>query len=354
MVATSGSGAADGSGGVPNELAPTWRSELGAHGIEKASISFREGGAVVVHIWEVGWIGDTAHTFEETGELRSTKELVIPDAFAVDPGGRFHAVSTEGGCSLLVDGTHTASLGVSCHGAGYGFAGDGSFVSQVSCYGDEGTTYIRVFDVSDDALESETATDLPCTDARPLVLTDASRGRTLFTNQERPQIFVFDWAAARVRALSVHDESESSKATHVGTVVNMSLSHDGMRLITVGTNDGLAWLEPETYEVGGHLPDVPYFNLFDDCSSCKALSVSVLAWSADDEFYATTNAAGGIDIRETETHAVVTRLTPPIPSEDRIGWSSDYGPVQVSFSPEGESLVALYPDVVVAYDWELP
>jgi WD40 repeat protein len=126
-----------------------------------------------------------------------------------------------------------------------------------------------------------------------------------------------------------------------------------MHLATVGKSDGLAWLDPETYAVIARHPNVPYYTLFDACD-CRTLDASVLAWSPEGRYLATTSAGGGVDIRDAEKRLRIVTLTGPVDPTKDSNWSGEEGPLLVRFSPDGQRLVALYTDHVAVYATELP
>jgi hypothetical protein len=347
------------------ERAPAWTARADTYGVDKASISFHESGAANIHVWQWGGLGHSEKTFDSTGNLVPNEPPAlgddatsIDDAFAVDPDGRFHAVSTEGGCRVVVDEADIAKFGGSCEG-GYGFAPDGSHVSQVSCNADVSLIHVRVFDVRSGVVKHDKVTDLTCGsnsprfETPPLVVTDVSRSRTMFASPEHPQIFVFYWDDDTVRKVSVYGDGQPSDLPDTGTVHNISLSYDGLRMAAVGATGGLAWLDPETYEITNRNPNVRSFTLFDECD-CRTLQASVIAWSRDGRYFATTSATGGLDLRETESQRRLMTLTAPTPPGSDSNLSSERGPVLARFSPNGEKLVALYPSLVSAYDLGLP
>lgn len=351
-------------GPVP-EQAPFWTAKVSPYGVDKASVSFAEAGSITVHVWQWAGFGDLEYTFDAAGMVIQNPQLDleeglvgVADAFAVDPEGRFHVLDSEGGCRLSVDRRDVGRLAESCDG-GYGFAQDGSFVSRVSCSADSAFTHVEVFDVDNRELKHEKVLSLACGtstphfETAPLVVTDARRSRTIFSSPEHAEIFVFDWLKDTLVEFPIHRDARAVDSHGTGTILAMSLSEDGMHLATVGKSDGLAWLEPETYAVIARHPNVPYYTLFDACD-CRTLDASVLAWSPEGRYLATTSAGGGVDIRDAEKRLRIVTLTGPVDPTKDSNWSGEEGPLLVRFSPDGQRLVALYPDHVAVYATELP
>lgn len=373
LGSTSTGGAASNAGETPSveleelddslvvERDALWAVEVGLYGIDQASISFLDSGVVRVHVWQAAGFDDTEYTYDAAGTLTSDQPAnvgdypSISDAFAVDPEGRFHLVRSEGGCRVMIDRVDTGKFGDSCKG-GYGFARDGSYVSQVLCSEDSTSTRIRVHDVSRRALTYEKTIPLSCDASTvhyptpPIVLTDAQRTRTIFSSPEHPQIWVFDWTSDEVLELPTHRDVNAAGGA---TVLNLSLSADGSRLVSVGASDGLAALDPETYAIVQRLTAVPYFTVFDKCD-CRVLRSSVLAWSEDGRYLATTSTQGGVDVRDAQTLLRLVTLKPPANLTRNFNLSSQHGPVLVRFSPDAARLVALYPRHVAAYAVEPP
>lgn len=339
---------------------PVWAAVVDIYGVERASISFVEGGQVAVHIWQSAGFADVVFTFDAAGARASNPRVDdsaegVADAVAVSADGRFHVVESEGRCGIVVDGTDVAEFGDSC-GGGYGFSPDGSFVSQVACV--EGNTLVRVFDVRNRVLTHEKALPLVCGaglrfPTPPIIVTDGGRSRTIFSSPEDPRMFVYHWTEDVVREVAVHDGALPPEPAGTGTVLNLSLSEDGAQLASIGRNDGLAVLDADTYEVTTRRSTVPYYTLFAECD-CRTILASVIAWSKDGRYFATSGDAGGIDVRETDSQRRVATLSAPQRSDDVPTWSSTEGPVLVQFSPDGEALIALYPGQLVGYDVQLP
>jgi len=136
---------------------------------------------------------------------------------------------------------------------------------------------------------------------------------------------------------------------HEGTILNLSLSHDGQRLVSVGAADGLAWHDPKTLEVEARIADVPFFNLYDSCY-CTFLSESPVGWSPADEIYATAQRNGGIELRSVTTQKTLAVLEPPSdPEVIKMTYSKGFGPALIQFAPDLRHLVALYPQYAVGY-----
>lgn len=136
---------------------------------------------------------------------------------------------------------------------------------------------------------------------------------------------------------------------HEGTILNLSSSHDGQRLVSVGAADGLAWHDPETLEVEARVPEVPFFNMYDTCY-CTYLSESPVAWSPKDEIYATAQRGGGIELRSVATQKTLALLNAPFgPDVIKATYSNGFGPALIQFAPDLRHLVAVYPQYAVGY-----
>jgi len=234
------------------------------------------------------------------------------------------------------------------------FSADGSALGHHSCLSEQ--DHLLELDVYDTAsgerIASATA-NLPCLfgsdDWNALV--DSAHRRTLFANPNQDDLYVFDWATQSVTPHSIHRPFPRSlqPLNHEGTILNLSLSHDGTRLVSVGAADGLAWHDPNTLEVQSRVSDVPFFNIYDTCY-CTYLSESPVGWSPADEIYATAQQSGGIQLRSVATQKTLAVLDPPSdPELIKYTHSQGFGPALIEFAPDLRHLVALYPQYAVGY-----
>jgi len=193
---------------------------------------------------------------------------------------------------------------------------------------------------------------LPCIYGDLNMLVDASHRRTLFAHPARPELFVLDWDSETIATQAIHASAAVSVTpprNHEGTILNLALSPNGQELVTVGAADGLAWLNPDTLAVEARVPDVPFFNVYDNCY-CTYLSESPVAWSPTGDIYATGYAGGRIALRDRATEKLLGVLEPPTDHDVIVrATSTDFGPVLLQFSPDMRQLVALYPHVAVGY-----
>lgn len=364
-VGTAGGAAATGDGGaavaagggctdavcmLSAETSPLWVKSVQGYGRGAASIHFSESDA---------WVRIAVGEFERQSTLidRVTGELVpAPPAerqvVAEDTSGRRIARLVEDGCVVTLDGAETFRF----HGGfskNVQFSPDGSAIADYSCVSEqEELIQLDVYDTDSGQLLATARASLPCVFGDLTMLVDARHRRTLFGHPARSELFVLDWDSQTIATHAIHESAAVSTVVprnHEGTILNLELSPSGRAVVSVGAADGLAWLDSETLAVESRVPEVPFFNVYDQCY-CTYLSESPLGWSPSGDIYATSHPSGGIALREAANQRTLVVLEPPSDAEViRRSHSTDFGPVLIEFSPDMRHLVALYPNVAAGY-----
>lgn len=331
--------------------APLWVTRLTGYGRGPAWIRF-SGTDELVHI------GAGQINIVNTALERSTGRVVgVPEedrAFiATDASGRWIVRHLEQDC--VVFDQETTAFSFQCgSNQMVRFSADGSALAYHSCLSEQDQLIkLDVYDTGSGARIATTTANLPCLysgdDWNTLV--DSEHRRTLFAHPRQADLYLFDWATQTVTPRSIHQPSPPSlqPLNREGTNLNLSLSHDGQRLVSVGAADGLAWLDPQSLDVEFRMLDVPFFNLYDNCF-CTYLAESPVGWSPADEIYATAHRSGGIQLRSVSTQKTLGVLEPPSdPEVIKRASSSGFGPVLIQFAPTLRHLVALYPHYAVGY-----
>ena len=356
--AITGEGGASGEGTCSGETCrlavnptPLWATRLKSYGRGPAWIRFSETDDSVS-------VGAGQSLYFETALDRSSGQVVgVPKEdstfVATDASGRWVVHHPELDC-VVFDNQRTA---FSFRCAAYEevrFSGDGSALAHHSCLSElDQLLKLDVYDTASGVLIATTTANLPCLygDDDWNTLVDSEHRRTLFVHPQKDDLYVFDWATQSITSHSVHSSFPRSMQplNHEGTILNLSLSHDGQRLVSVGAADGLAWHDPKTLEVEARIADVPFFNLYDSCY-CTFLSESPVGWSPADEIYATAQRNGGIELRSVTTQKTLAVLEPPSdPEVIKMTYSKGFGPALIQFAPDLRHLVALYPQYAVGY-----
>jgi WD40 repeat protein len=351
-------GAAVGAGGgctktackLSAEPSPLWVTSVRGYGRGAASIHFSESDALVrVAAGEDQRELSIIDRF--TGELKPAPpaERAI---VAEDVSGQRVARLVEHECVVTLNGVETFRFhgGLPKH---VQFSPDGSALADYSCVSElEDVVQLDVYDTDRGQVLATAQASLPCVYGDLTMLVDAQRRRTLFGHPARSELFVLDWDSQTIATHAIHESAPVSTVVprnHEGTILNLKLSPNGQALASVGAADGLAWLNPDTLAVESRLPDVPFFNVYDQCY-CTYLSESPVAWSPSGDIYATSHPGGGIVLRELATQEDLVVLDPPNDAEViRRSHSNDFGPVLIELSPDMRHLVALYPNVAVGY-----
>jgi hypothetical protein len=331
--------------------APLWITRLKGNGRGPAWIRFSETERLV-HI-------GAGQDYTSTALDRATGQVVgLPKEdrtfVATDASGRWIVRQLEQDCVVFDD--ESTAFRFQC-GSNHmvRFSPDGSALAHHSCLSEpEELIKLDVYDTASGERIATTTANLPCLygDDDWNTLVDSVHRRTLFAHPQKNDLYVFDWAIQSVTPQSIHQPSPKSlqqPLNREGTILNLSLSHDAQRLVSVGAADGLAWHDHQTLDVEFRVPEVPFFNLYDKCY-CTYLAESPVAWSPADEIYATAHRGGGIELRSVTTQKTLAVLDPPSdPEVTRVANSSGYGPVLIQFSPDVRHLVALYPQYAVGY-----
>jgi WD40 repeat protein len=332
------------------EPSPLWVRSVRGSGRGPASIHFSESDELV----RVA-VGDFERELNiidrVTGELepapQAERQIVAEDA-----SGRRVARLVDDACVVTLDGAETFRFhgGFTKH---VQFSPDGSAIADYSCVSEqEQVIQLDVYDTDGGQVLATAQASLPCVYGDLTMLVDAQRRRTLFGHPARSELFVLDWDSQTIATRAIHESAPVSALAprnHEGTILNLELSPNGRALVSVGAADGLAWLDPDTLAVEARLPDVPFFNVYDQCF-CTYLSESPVGWSPSGDIYATSHASGGIALREVATQENLVVLEPPKDADViRRSLSTDFGPVLIEFSPDMRHLVALYPNVAVGY-----
>jgi hypothetical protein len=332
------------------EPSPLWITPLKGYGRGPAWIRFSATDELV-------YIGAGQDLFT-TALDRSTGQIVgIPQndrAFvATDASGRWVVRQSGQDCVAFKD--ESAVFRFQCTlNQMVRFSADGSALAHHSCLSEQDQLLeLAVYDTASGARIAATTLELPCLfggdDWNALV--DSQHRRTLFAHPAQSDLYVFDWATQAVTARSIHQPFPKSlqPLNHEGTILNLSLSHDGQRLVSVGAADGLAWHDVESLDVVSRIGDVPFFNIYDKCY-CTYLTESPVAWSPADEIYATAHHSGGIELRSVATQETLAVLDPPSdPEVIKRALSNGFGPALIQFAPDLRQLVALYPQYAVGY-----
>jgi WD40 repeat protein len=355
---TSSGGAAAGAGGgctkeackLSAEPSPLWVTSVTGYGLGAASIHFSESDQLV-RVAAGEYERESTIIDRVTGELKPApqpeREIVAEDA-----SGRRVARLVNDVCVVTLDGAETFRFhgGFSKH---VQFSPDGSAIADYSCVSEqEEVIQLDVYDTDSGQVLATAQAGLPCVYGDLTMLVDAQHRRTLFGHPARSELFVLDWDSQTIASHAIHERAPVSTVVprnHEGTILNLKLSPNGRALVSVGAADGLAWLDPDTLAVEFRLPDVPFFNVYDQCY-CTYLSESPVAWSPSGDLYATGHPSGGIALREGASQETLVVLEPPNDANViRRSLSTDFGPVLIEFSPDMRHLVALYPNVAVGY-----
>ncbi len=331
------------------EPAPRWVTRLDGYGRGPAWIRFVTGEQVYVGQGE---------NYATTVLARATGRIIgDPQAdrnfVATDTSGRWIVRQAEQDCVVL-DEERTAFRFECASEKMVRFSADGAALAHFWCVSEQGgSIQLDVYDTVRGERVATTRANLPClhrgSDWNALV--DSQRRRTLFAHPDKAELYVFDWETQSLSTRAPHRYVPVSvdPVNHEGTILSLASSHDQRRLVSVGAADGLAWLDPDTLEVGARVPEVPFFNLFANCF-CTYLTESPVAWSPADEIYATGRRGGGIQLRDATSQQTLGILEPPSgPDVIRNETSRDFGPALIQFSPDLRQLVALYPQYVVSY-----
>jgi WD40 repeat protein len=355
-TATGGAATAAGGGctrpacALSAEPSPLWVRSVPGYGRGAASIRFSESDTLV-RIAAGEYERETTLIDRVTGEfepvLQAERSIVAEDA-----SGRRVARLVDNACVITLDGAETFRLR-----GGFTknvqFSPDGSAIAAYSCVSErEEIIQLDVYDTETGQLIATARESLPCVFGDLTMLVDAQHGRTLFGHPARSELFVLDWDSQTIATHAIHQSAPVSALVprnHEGTILNLDLSPSGRAVVSVGAADGLAWLDADTLAVESRVPEVPFFNVYDQCY-CTYLSESPLAWSASGDIYATSHPGGGIALREVANQEDLVVLEPPSdPEVVRRALSTDFGPVLIEFSPDTRHLVALYPNVAVGY-----
>jgi hypothetical protein len=328
---------------------PRWVTKLKGSGRGAAQIDF-SGDAKVVRVG-VGEQDYSVTTLNlATGELvaqPTTTRWVV----ASDPSGS-RLVSAREDCVVSIDGSETFHFGCGRPGA-VRFSSNGAAIANHYCLAEpDGGLQLETYDAASGQRIASARAELPCFYGDLNVLVDVEGRRTLFGHPERSELFVFDWETQTIDTRAIHEFAPISNQrpfNREGTVLNLALSPDRQHLVSVGAADGLALLEPDSLAVELRIPDVPFFNVYDQCYTTY-LDESPVAWSRAGEILASARPGGGIALRDVATGKQIGGLDPPTdPEVIRSACSSEFGPVLMNFSPDMRSLVVLYPGHASAY-----
>lgn len=356
---TGGAGASGGEGACIGEACslavnpvPLWATRLKSYGRGPASIRFSSTDTLVYVGAGLNYFNTPIDRF--TGEVAGDPNL-DRSFIASDPSGRWVVRRLEKDCGAFADESQSPAFHFECYLSEWiQFSADGSALARHSCLSEpDHLLGLEVYDTESGARIAKTTANLPCLNGGDdwNVLVDSQHRRTLFAHPLESDLYVFDWATQSVTHQPVHEPSPRSRQplNHEGTILTLSLSHDGQKLVSIGAADGLAFHDAETLTVELRVPGVPFFNLFDSCY-CAYLSESPVAWSPADEIYATAHSSGGIELRSVATQKTLGVLEPPSdPESIKAALSSGYGPVLIQFAPDLRHLVALYPQYAVGY-----
>jgi hypothetical protein len=352
--ATSGAGGACAGEacGLAVDPTPLWVTRLSGYGRGPAWVRFSK-------LDELVYIGEGQTQVYFTSALdRTTGQVVgVPledrTLIAADESGRWLIRQVGQDCIVFDD--ETEAFRFQCFvDKKLQFSPDGSALAHYACLSEKDElVQLDIYGTKTGERIATTQANLPCLygadDWNALI--DSKHRRSLFAHPERDDLYVFDWDSQSLTTRSVHQSFPRSldPLNREGTILNLSMSHDGQTLVSVGAADGLAWHDRESLNVEFRVPEVPFFNLYDKCY-CTYLAESPVAWSPADEIYATAHPSGGIELRSAATQGSLAVLEPPSdPEVIKQATSSGYGPALIQFAPDLRHLVALYPRYAVGY-----